>query len=162
VREMSEVTTMWALLALQPYDADPSVSGATRRAGEFLATAQPGKSTEWHAVRLLLQPDLESLREAVLKLQHADGGWGWLAGEPGDALGTGLALYALASSGLPAAHDAAQRAIGFLKRTQKPDGSWAVPSTRARDKNKVIPTATYWGTAWATIALLELSQAPAR
>jgi squalene-hopene/tetraprenyl-beta-curcumene cyclase len=37
-----------------------------------------------------------------------------------------------------------------------------VPSTRANDKNKVIPTSTYWGTAWAVIGLLETQMPPAR
>ena len=42
---------------------------------------------------------------------------------------------------------------------QQPDGSWPVPSTRARDKNKINKTATYWGTTWAVIGLLEMQAA---
>jgi squalene-hopene/tetraprenyl-beta-curcumene cyclase len=30
-----------------------------------------------------------------------------------------------------------------------------VPSTRAKDKNKVRETSSYWGTAWAVVGLLE-------
>lgn len=154
-REIHEVTTMWTLLALKSYADDEVPVEEQKRADDFLAKAQPGQSTEWHAARLLLKPDDAALREALLKLQHEDGSWGWLAKEPGDAFGTGLALYALAKSGLPADHEARRRAVAFLKSTQTPDGSWAVPSTRARDKNKVNKTATYWGTAWAVIGLLE-------
>jgi squalene cyclase len=132
-----------------------------KRAEAFLDKAQPGQSTEWHAVRLLSKPEDVALRDALLKLQHEDGGWAWLASDPSDALGTGLALYALARSSLPADDSARQRAVAFLKTTQKPDGSWPVPSTRARDKNKVIATSTYWGTAWAMIGLLESQTRPA-
>lgn len=161
IREMSEVTTMWTLLALKSY-ADMELPAETqKRAEAFLDKAQPGQSTEWHGVRLLSKPEDAALRDALLKLQHEDGGWGWLANDPSDAFGTGLALYALARSGVPTAHDSVRRAVTFLKNTQKPDGSWPVPSTRAKDKNKVIATSTYWGTAWAMIGLLESQTRPA-
>lgn len=150
-REIHEVTTMWTLFALKPAADDP----VRKRAEEYLAKAQPGQSTEWHAARLLLKPDDAVLREALLAFQHEDGGWGWLTKEPSDAFGTGLALYALMKSGLPADHDSRKKAVAILKSTQKPDGSWPVPSTRARDKNKINKTATYWGAAWAVIGLLE-------
>ena len=150
-REIHEVTTMWTLFALKPAADDP----VRKQAEEYLAKAQPGQSTEWHAARLLLKPDDAALRETLLGFQHEDGGWGWLTKERSDAFGTGLALYALAASGLPAEHDSRKKAISYLKSTQTPDGSWLVPSTRARDKNKINKTATYWGTAWAVIGLLE-------
>lgn len=154
-REINEVTTMWVLLALKSSAGGQVPADTQSRAEDFLSKAQPGQSTEWHAARVLLKPEDAALREALIQLQHTDGGWGWLAKEPADALGTGIALYALAKSGLPPDHEARRRALAFLKRTQTADGSWAVPSTRARDKNKVSKTATYWGTAWAVIGLLE-------
>lgn len=163
-RENDEVATMWVLLALKPKSApeavnippDPRLATAQDRAHTFLATAASGQSTEWHAARLLLHPQDESLREALLKLQHPDGSWGWLAAEPGDAYGTSLALYALAKCQPKAtASESVARAIRYLSDTQKPDGSWLVPSTRGRDKNKPIPTSIYWGTAWAVVGLLE-------
>lgn len=160
-REITEVTTMWTLLALKSYADEEAPVEVQKRADEFLATAAPGQSTEWHAVRLLQEPDDAALRDSLLKLQHEDGGWGWLAKEPSDAFGTGLALYALAKSGLPAANASIRKAVAFLSKTQMPDGSWPVPSTRARDKNKVNKTATYWGTAWAVIALLETQSSEA-
>jgi len=154
-RETVEVTTMWTLLALRSYADEEMPAETQKRADDFLAKAAAGQSTEWHAARLLLRQDDAMLRDAVLKFQHDDGGWAWLAKEPSDAFGTGLALYALAKSGLSANHEARTKALAFLKATQKPDGSWAVPSTRARDKNKINNTATCWGTAWAVIGLLE-------
>jgi squalene-hopene/tetraprenyl-beta-curcumene cyclase len=146
---------MWTLLALKSYAGEDMPAEMQQRADDFLAKAQPGQSTEWHAARLVTKPADTALRDALLKLQHDDGGWGWLTKEPSDAFGTGMALYALAKCGLPTEHEARQRAVAFLKTTQNADGSWPVPSTRARDKNKVNKTATYWGTAWAVIGLLE-------
>lgn len=154
-REIHEVTTMWTLLALKFYAGEEMPAEMQQRADDFLAKAQAGHSTEWHAARLVTKPADTAWRDALLKLQHDDGGWGWLTKEPSDAFGTGMALYALAKSGLPTEHEARQRAVAFLKTTQTADGSWPVPSTRARDKNKVNKTATYWGTAWAVIGLLE-------
>lgn len=150
---------MWALLALKSQPS-PAMVTAQNRAHTFLATAATGQSTEWHAARLLLHPHDESVQEVLLKLQHPDGSWGWLAAEPGDAYGTGLALYALAKCQPKASsRDAVKRAIRYLNDTQRPDGSWLVPSTRGRDKNKPIPTSIYWGTAWAVVSLLEWDNA---
>lgn len=158
-RETREVTTMWTLLALQTPPATAVPEPVLSRARGFLEAAAPGTSAEWHALRLLLTPEDEALRETLLKHQQAEGGWGWRLEEPADAFGTGLALLALARSGLTTEDAAVQRALAFLERTRPPEGAWPVPSTRQRDKNKITRTATYWGTAWATIALLELAQA---
>lgn len=171
-RESDEVATMWASLALKRISVpgtakpvtNPTLTSAQKRADEFLATAASGQGIEWYAARLLLRPQDESRQEALLKLQHPDGSWGWLVTEPGDAYGTGLALYALAKSQTTAQSDsaaveAAQRAIRYLNDTQRPDGSWLVPSTRGRDKNKPIPTSTYWGTTWAVVGMLEWAAA---
>jgi squalene-hopene/tetraprenyl-beta-curcumene cyclase len=109
-----------------------------------------------------LQPDSEARRADLLKQQHADGGWGWLTAESSDAFATGQALYALARSGVTASAEPAQKAIAFLKSTQQPNGSWQVPSTRAKDKSKAIPTSIFWGTAWAVIGLLESQESATR
>ena len=155
-REISEVSTMWSLLAMQSCGPAEAVDLEVRKRAEaFVASGQPGKSTEWYVVKLLLQPGSEELRNDLFKQQHTDGGWGWLIADPSDAFATGQALYALARSGVSTKVEAVQKAIQFLQTTQRSDGSWQVPSTRAKDKNKVIPTSTYWGTAWAVIGLLE-------
>ena len=153
-RETVEVTTQWTLLALASCE-EPVPEEVTQKAEAYLAAAVPGVSTEWHALRLLRQPEDSSLRVALVKWQKPEGGWGWRVDEPSDAFGTGLALYALVRAGVPLADPALQRALAWLQATQATDGSWPVPSTRARDKNKINPTATYWGTAWAVIGLLE-------
>jgi hypothetical protein len=153
-RETVEVTTQWTLLALASCD-EPVPDEVIRRAEVYLVAAAPGVSTEWHALRLLRRPEDGDLHEALLKWQTPEGGWGWRVDEPADAFGTGLAMYALARAGGTLADPALARALAFLQATQASDGSWPVPSTRARDKNKINKTATYWGTAWAVIGLLE-------
>ena len=99
----------------------------------------------------------------LLAVQSKDGGWPWKIGGPSDAFGTGMALHALSSAGVSPDHPAAAGALRFLISTQKPDGSWAVPSTRTKDGGKIKPTATDWGTAWAVIGLTAfLAEQPAR
>lgn len=79
-REIHEVTTMWTLLALQSYTDQEIPADVLKKADAYLRKAVPGQSTEWHAVRLLLKRGDAALREALLKLQHEDGGWGALRG----------------------------------------------------------------------------------
>lgn len=155
-REVAEITTRWAMEALRSVGDKEKVKVALEKAQAWLAAGKTtGLSTEWHALRLLSDA---TTREALLALQKPDGGWGWLASDPPDALGTGIALYALARDGVPFEDPAIQRAVRFLESTQRPDGSWPVPSTRAKDKNKIAATSSYWGTAWAVIGLLEFRQ----
>lgn len=156
-REVTEITTRWAMEALRSAGDTEKVKAALEKARAWLAAGQAaGLSTEWHALRLLTEGG--TTREALLALQKPGGGWGWLASDPPDALGTGIALYALARDGVPFADPAIQRALRFLEGTQRPDGSWPVPSTRAKDKNKIAATSSYWGTAWAAIGLLEFRE----
>jgi hypothetical protein len=134
-RETVEVTTQWTLLALASCD-EPVPDEVIRRAEVYLVAAAPGVSTEWHALRLLRRPEDGDLHEALLKWQTPEGGWGWRVDEPADAFGTGLAMYALARAGGTLADPALARALAFLQATQASDGSWPVPSTRARDKKQ--------------------------
>lgn len=167
-RETQEVTTMWTQLALKADTTPPEVF---QRATKWLAAAEPGQSTEWWALRLLIAAafetpeNVERTRRDLLTKQNSDGGWGWLTGEPSDALGTGLALFSLGRTGTAAPDPTIEKATLFLKTTQAKDGSWPVPSTRAKDNKRVRETSTYWGTAWAAVGLLETlpaAQAAAR
>jgi hypothetical protein len=93
--------------------------------------------------------------DRLLREQHADGGWGWLAKDPSNALSTGETLYALAAAGLGNSHPAVRRGISYLLNTQKVDGTWTTPSRLISDKGggKIEYIYKYWGTAWATIGL---------
>ncbi|MBE2282062.1 MAG: hypothetical protein IAE77_01225 [Prosthecobacter sp.] len=77
-----------------------------------------------------------TVREAILKAQHADGSWPQAADLPGDAFSTGQTLFMLLKTGLAPEHAAISRARDWLLRTQHADGSWLVDS---RVKNKVQP-----------------------
>lgn len=165
-RETTEVTTMWTLLALQPRAKElPSWDDKLTSAKQFLTEAEPGQSSEWWAVRMLFEQRFGSpekqqeFKQQLLSRQQEDGGWGWLADRPSDALGTGIVLFALSHQ--PQEGDAAAigKARRFLIDTQEEDGSWTVPSTLKRAKGKVKETSTYWGTAWAIIALVRTQPA---
>jgi hypothetical protein len=70
---------------------------------------------------------------------------------PSEAFATGQSLYALGRAGVDGKDAAFQRAWAFLAATQKPGGSWQLPSRKPNVKDN--PIAVYWGTAWATIGL---------
>jgi len=160
--ETTEVSTIWNALALAGID-DPSseTRSVVQRASERLTLSESGKSAEWYATRLLFAAttDEPDGRNAWLKrlrsVQNDDGGWGWIAGESSDALATGLSLYALCQSGVATNDRAIQSARQFLVETQRDDGSWAVLGTKRTEKDSIEETSTYWGTAWATIGLLQ-------
>jgi squalene-hopene/tetraprenyl-beta-curcumene cyclase len=161
-RETQEVSTMWAMLALHasPIQHD-SESAMQKKARTWLGDDTTGESTEWWATRLMCERRLGSadkadqVRAELLKRQRADGGWGWLCNDESDALGTGIALFALASDHLPATSQGIAGASQFLLDTQGADGSWSVRGTKQSRKDTVQPTATYWGTCWAVIGLCE-------
>ncbi len=161
-RETQEVSTMWSLVALQSYAA-PAEGVVDRFSGarQWLGNETEGQSTEWWAVRLLLErgsgndKEANRLRGELLARQHEDGGWGWLCADESDAFGTGVALYALARDGMTADESAIARGREFLVQTQQPDGSWLVKGTKKSKAQQVEPTATYWGTCWAVIGMVE-------
>lgn len=166
-KETRQVSTMWNTLALMqvtPASAETtnSIQLATRR----ITTADPGESTEWYVTRLLFalkhpKPDTSaSWLDQLKSHQQTDGGWGWLVEEPADALATGMALYAMRQAGVGDDDPAVQAAQTFLLQTQQEDGSWAVHGTKESKRESLEETAGFWGTTWATIALLQALPAP--
>jgi hypothetical protein len=162
LRETQEATTMWALLALCGAPDTKQPHGQEFEKGLlWLGNNTQPASTEWWAVRLLLEGargesrSAEKTRQELQGRQHEDGGWGWLSADESDALATGMALYALKRSGLAADHPAILKARAYLCRTQGDDGSWQVRGTKKNKKDRIEPTAVYWGTCWAVIGLAE-------
>ena len=161
--ETQDVTTMWLALTLSDRGRRQSPGIDLKKTIKRIAASPSGKSTEWYALRLLLahqQDDnetVDTIARKLLKQQSADGGWGWLVGEKSDALGTAMSLYALLRSGA-GDEDVVRRARQFLVARQQPDGSWPVSGTKTKTRNRVEETATYWGTTWAVIALVESLQ----
>lgn len=119
-----------------------ATAGQQERAGKAADAARawlPGAKahdTEDRVFRLLALDELKADPKDVaaaawelLKTQRADGGWGQKADMPADAYATGSALVALhRAGGLATDHPAYARGVGFLVRTQLPDGTWFVKS----------------------------------
>ena len=131
----------------------------------------PAKTSDDLAFRLLglkwsgatMDERSASVRD-LLASQRSDGGWAQMPGMHSDAYATGQALYALSSAGgVQVDSDAYRRGIQYLLRTQDDDGSWFV-NKRAIPANNYFSAdfphgesqyASFNGTCWATLALLE-------
>ena len=154
--ETTRVTGLWTLNALT---TAPNLTIDTAKAMAVIDASSNNQSTEWWAARMLLEQRrgnerTTALADELIKHQNEDGGWGWILGQPSDALGTGMALYAISRSNCD--HDEViERAASRLIADQKSDGSWAVPGTKKSTQKKTTATANYWGTAWAVIGLIE-------
>ena len=98
--ETTEVTTMWATLALDDAMGDEATTAIEDARGSVNDGATR-TSNEWHVVRLLVAQRFGEREVAsrqlthILERQNADGGWGWNDGEQSDAFATGQSLYAL-------------------------------------------------------------------
>ena len=153
--ETTQVTVLWSMLSL----AKSGNADYNQEAARQVIINDNPVSTEWWVARLLLAQQLadgqtKDLQARLLSHQNEDGGWGWLTEDASDALGTGMALYALRHSGCPD-DEAMGRAEHFLVTTQRDNGSWAVNGTKKAKRGKSTETSDYWGTAWSVIALLE-------
>ncbi len=109
---------------------------------------------------------VDSARQAIIKTQREDGGWAQLPDMASDAYATGLTLHALAQGTVanarsPGLRSAINRALVYLLRTQKKDGSWFVKS-RSKPIQKFFDNGDPHGkdqfismaaTSWATAAL---------
>ncbi|MDF1742412.1 MAG: terpene cyclase/mutase family protein [Gimesia sp.] len=161
ITETASVSTMWLTLTLLIAGNSTESSQAVDRAMKYIKQSTPGKSIEWYALRLLLAVQTKDFKlrdEFVKKLrsqQKPNGGWGWMVTDESDALGTGLALYALLRAGLDSNDQSIKRAQQFLLSTQRDDGSWPVKGTKEKKKNNVEETAVFWGTTWAVVGLIE-------
>jgi hypothetical protein len=158
--ESNAVATMWTALALASFDDLTATARASRdRAWRWIQQSPPGQGHEWLVTRLLVElrtgQRAAAFIAALIGQQGADGGWGWRAGEPSNALSTGESLYALSLAGLGPADPAVRRGVRSLVDSQRGDGTW--PAASALFSKDSGPNAdyvyTYWGTAWATIGL---------
>jgi ankyrin repeat protein len=104
------------------------------RAAAWLAAQDP-LSTEERVMQLLglrwadaHAAVRETRTRELIAAQRRDGGWGQTTHLATDGYATGQVLYTLRELGVPASEPAVQRAIAFLLRTQRDDGSWYVRS----------------------------------
>ena len=165
----NQATTMWTTLALASYDTpDPKRSASIQKALAYQRQQTPNPDNrEWLAMRLLFErrfgsaEDVAKLRQQLLDARNGDGAWGWEKGVPSDALTTGLAIYVLAKVRAGDDSSVFRDARKWLLASQQSDGSWLTPAknfTKTTDPKRLIVRDEiyhYWGTAWATIGLLE-------
>jgi hypothetical protein len=166
--ESDEVATLLAYRALGPQvPADPrkpsEVREARKRAAAWRAKSKPNDTTQAEGLRLLVQiragePEsiLQPAINRFLDRQNKDGGWGQVKNDASDAYATGQALYMLSLAGVKSDRAELRRAVAFLIRTQKEDGSWPMTSRAhagATPMKNPVPI-TYFGSAWATIGLI--------
>jgi ankyrin repeat protein len=136
------------------------------RAAAWLAGATP-RTTEDRVMQLLglkwagrSTDGQRQMIEALLALQHVDGGWAQTPELASDAYATGQVLFALHELGISSGA-AYGRAMQYLLETRLPDGSWHVRSRAPKlqpyfqsgfpyDHDQWISAS---GTAWAAMAL---------
>jgi len=165
----NQATTMWTTLALAANDpAGSKRSASIEKALAYLRQQTPNPDNrEWLAMRLLFErrfgsdKDVAKLRQQLLDARNGDGAWGWEKGVPSDALTTGLAIYVLAKVRAGDDSSVFRDARKWLLTSQQSDGSWLTPAknfTNSTDPERLKVRDEiyhYWGTAWATIGLLE-------
>jgi hypothetical protein len=176
--EASNFTTNYvALRGLNRYGTTKQREAIATRATAVKQWLQSANAvdTEDQVFRLRLAHELKLPSDKVdhyvqrlLSEQEADGGWGQNRQMKSDAYATGSVLVALhEAGGLSCQHSAWLRGLGYLLRTQKPDGSWHVVS-RAKPLMEYFESGfphgkdqfiSAFATGWATEALLmSLSQ----
>ena len=171
--EASRFTTNYvALRGLNRYaNAKQREAVATRATAirRWLESASAA-DTEDRVFRLRLARELKLPSETVdrfvqelLDGQDAEGGWAQQRGMKPDAYATGSVLVALhEAGGVSGRHPAWLRGLGYLLRTQEPDGSWHVVS-RAKPIQEYFESGfphgkdqfiSAFATGWAAEALL--------
>jgi len=162
------------LLALaSPPTPLPENDPARDKAAAELKKMAPAKTIDSLVYRTLYArrfgkpEDAKSLCDQILKLQRGDGGWSQGIGtNQSDPLATGQALYVLQPATDPKTADAVARAQNWLVGLQREEGSWPIDyaflSTtdrsapdKASSRKNVTMIYTFWGSAWATIGLLQ-------
>ena len=147
----------------------PEIAQRKASALKWLLTAKPATSEDL-ASRLMglkwasaTAKDVQKAMADVRAGQRPDGGWSQLPTLQSDAYATGQALYALHVAGMPVTDPVYKKGVSFLLRTQDEDGSWFV-NKRAIPANNYFDAgfphgesqyASFNGTCWATLALLE-------
>ncbi|MBK7930719.1 MAG: ankyrin repeat domain-containing protein [Bryobacterales bacterium] len=135
MEETDMARTAYAVKVLQHY-------GWAGRKAEFTERIERAKgwlesavaTTTYDEAELLLglvwtdSKKAEAVRQRLIALQRADGGWAQKAEMAPDAYATGLALYALREGGMAVTHPVYGKGVEYLRRTQLADGSWFVAS----------------------------------
>jgi len=100
--------------------------------------------------------EIDDLVARLISQQRPDGGWAQSAELESDAFATGQTLFALNRAGLLATDLRVQRAINFLARTQRSNGSWPMtsrPDPQTGVGASLLSPITYAATAWSVLGL---------
>jgi ankyrin repeat protein len=161
------VLSMRALELYAPQVNQSAYAKAIQLAAAWIGEFQPRTNYDlaWRLQGLVWgsrsQDAILKARRDLLAVQRADGGWSDMPSMESSAFTTGLAMMALASSGLPVSDPAYERGVRHLLSTQQEDGSWRVRTRAAGFQpyfdNGFPHGVDQWisaaGTALATIAL---------
>lgn len=149
---------------------DPAKAGLARMRAYFKATPAPNLHHRtwllWASLKLdgLMTPaDADATVQSLLRLQRPDGGWNlpslgdWMRLDgtandpsgPSDGYATGLVVYVLRQTGMPATAEPIRKGVGWLAANQRASGRWF---TRSLSADRAHYTATA-GTAFAVMAL---------
>jgi energy-coupling factor transport system substrate-specific component len=145
------------ILALQGAGVDPRSFGghnlvaalAKRRRSDGSFEGWPS-STAFGVIALRAAGMTGGLNRSLSWLAQAQsdgGGWGDLPGAPGTADGTGAAMQAMPNTA------AARRGLGYLRKTQRPSGGFALGGSGAVNAQS---------TAWAVQGMLAVGADPGR
>ena len=165
----NQSTTMWAMIALAEADAREAPQKESIRKSLLWQSSQEhaADNHEWLATHVLFlhyfdSPDsLIGESQNLMASQNADGGWGWSKGAESDPYTSGVVLYVLAKVGGADTEDQIQLVRNYLLQRQQSDSSWLTQSKtisntsdpeRLEARDQIYH---YWGTAWATLGLIE-------
>jgi N-acyl-D-amino-acid deacylase len=144
-----------------------AVDGAVARAADWLKNVRPASQEDanavlwWSVSEAADDAAISRSREAVLRRQNEDGGWGQLETMASDAYATGQTLFVLQEAGMTLSDTPVARAVTFLLESQHGDGSWLV-ETRSRPVQRFFDNGDPHGqhqfistaaTGWAVAAL---------
>lgn len=167
-RANSTRLSLLALAAAPEHEASHAKAGVVMQKKDAPTAMESLVFRTLFARRFGKPEEADALIKDILKRQRGDGGWSSLLGaNMSDVLATGQALYVLPpASGDQSIADAIARAQHWLLKSQCEDGSWTTDITHISQidrssaaKAKSFKDATeiyhYWGSAWATIGLLQ-------
>jgi hypothetical protein len=172
-KEADEVTTMLMLLGLDTPWADAAKTAPAReKAQAWLKVNDAPQATRSLTMRLWFDHRMgdtgrkEALTQRLLSQQKPDGGWSWRIDlEGSDPIATGEVLYVLGAIGSPTWDDPSRaRAVEYLVKTQREDGSWYQDHKRISANIRKEPAKiaaidyiySYYASGWATMGLLQL------
>lgn len=170
INESKATDVAWMLMALEDgARSHPSDSyrAAIERGSAWLDGAEPD-NRQAKVLGLLVavragktRGTIQARIDEILAFQRPDGGWGQLADSESDAFATGQVLYVLTQAGLTAERPEIKRAVGFLVKTQNPDGSWPMKSRSTPDGSpgsaKLLTPITCAASSWATLGLVNVA-----